>query len=187
MEYNQNNELYFGQLMTDFPGVPLNYEDMRPAMYEQVYTPQSIDESQWPSPMQSTPSTPNDSAGPRVRSARTSHPVEQTLKRSENTVADGASKDRRRKKNRQAQAAFRERQKKVIADLRQDLVHHVQYNRLLKKKMYDMLGGMEAVRIGVEEVLASEPPLVSADFLRTGILEVRSSPAPSSEASHEGF
>ena len=102
-------------------------------------------------------------------------------------AADGLSKDRRRKKNRQAQAAFRERQKKVIADLRQDLIHHVQYNRLLKNKMDDMLGCMEAVRPGVEEVLALEPPLISVDFLRTWILEVRSSPAPSSEASHEGF
>jgi hypothetical protein len=63
----------------------------------------------------------------------------------------------------------------------------VQYNHLLKKKMYDMFAGMEVVKIGVEEVLALEPPLISADFLRTGILEVRSSPAPSSEASHEGF
>lgn len=97
------------------------------------------------------------------------------------------SKDRRRKKNRQAQAAFRERQKKVIADLRQDLVHHVQYNQLLKKKMYDMLEGMEVVKIGVEEALAMEPSLISVDFLRTGVLELRSSPAPSSEASHEGF
>ena len=49
-----------------------------------------------------------------------------------------------------------------------------------------MLAGMEAMKSGVEEALALEPPLMSTDFLRTGILEVRSSPAPSYEASHEG-
>ncbi|KAG4437890.1 hypothetical protein IFR05_006609 [Cadophora sp. M221] len=191
MDYSQHNELYFGQFSTDFPGVPvpLNYEGMRHSVFEQVYTPQSADESQWPSPLQSSPNTPTEIAGAsRVRSAKTSHPVEQASPKAEKSSAtDGVSKDRRRKKNRQAQAAFRERQKKVIADLRQDLVHHVQYNHLLKKKMYDMLAGMEVVKIGVEEALALEPPLISADFLRTGILEVRSSPAPSSEASHEGF
>lgn len=74
----------------------------------------------------------------------------------------------------------------MIADLRQDVVHHVQYSQLLKKKIYDMLAGMEAMKSGVEEALALEPPLMSTDFLRTGILEVRSSPAPSYEASHEG-
>ncbi|CZT49859.1 uncharacterized protein RSE6_10756 [Rhynchosporium secalis] len=187
MDYDQNNELHFEQMMTDFPGMslPLHFEDMRPAMYEQVYTPQSLDESQWPSPIQSSPSTPIiGSAVPRTKSARTSHPSEYAMK-AESAAVDGVSKDRRRKKNRQAQAAFRERQKKVIADLRQDLVHHVHYNRLLKKKMYDMLGGMKAVRVEVEEVLALEPPLISVDYLRTGILEVRTSPAPSSEASRE--
>ncbi|KAH6709183.1 hypothetical protein DL95DRAFT_442017 [Leptodontidium sp. 2 PMI_412] len=191
MDYNQYNELYFGQFSTDFPGVPmpLNYEDMRHSVFEQVYTPQSADESQWPSPLQSSPNTPTENGGvSHARSAKTSHPVEQASPKTEkNTATDAVSKDRRRRKNRQAQAAFRERQKKVIADLRQDLVHHVQYNHLLKKKMYDMFAGMEVVKIGVEEVLALEPPLISADFLRTGILEVRSSPAPSSEASHEGF
>ncbi|KAH7364135.1 hypothetical protein BKA65DRAFT_472479 [Rhexocercosporidium sp. MPI-PUGE-AT-0058] len=193
MDYSQNNELYFGQFLTGFPEadvpIPLNYEEMRHSVFEQVYTPQSADESQWPSPIQTSPSTPTENAGiSHARSARTSHPAEQASPKTErNTATDGVSKDRRRRKNRQAQAAFRERQKKVIANLRQDLEHHVQYNHLLKKKMYEMLAGMEAVRVGVEETLALEPPLISADFLRTGILEVRSSPAPSSEASHEGF
>jgi hypothetical protein len=40
MDYNQYNELYFGQFSTDFPGVPMpfNYEDMRHSVFEQVYT-----------------------------------------------------------------------------------------------------------------------------------------------------
>jgi len=186
MDYNHDNE-WFGHL-ADFPDMPMpvNYEDMRP--FEQVHTPQTADESRWPSPSQSSPSTPAENArASRASAARTSHPMEQPpLKTERNASIDGVSKDRRRKKNRQAQAAFRERQKKVIADLRQDVVHHVQYSQLLKKKIYDMLAGMEAMKSGVEEALALEPPLMSTDFLRTGILEVRSSPAPSYEASHEG-
>ncbi|KAH7417362.1 hypothetical protein BKA64DRAFT_298803 [Cadophora sp. MPI-SDFR-AT-0126] len=189
MDYNQSNELYFGPL-ADFPDdmpMPVNYDEMRP--FDQVYTPESVDDSRWPSPMQSSPSTPAENAGvSRARAPRTSHPIEQPSMRTErNASIDGVSKDRRRKKNRQAQAAFRERQKKVIADLRQDIVHHVQYSQLLKKKLYEMLAGMEAMKSAVEETLALEPPLMSTDFLRTGILEVRSSPAPSSGASHEGF
>jgi len=102
-------------------------------------------------------------------------------------TTDGVSKERRRKKNRQAQAAFRERQKKVIDDLRQDVTRYVQYNHLLKRKMYDMLAKMEMMKMGFEEALALEPQLLSANFLRTGVLELRDSPAPSSEASHGSF
>ncbi len=75
----------------------------------------------------------------------------------------------------------------MIDDLRHDVMRHVQYNQLLKRKMYDMLANMEMMRVGFEEVLALEPQLASADFLRTGVLELRSSPAPSSEASHGSF
>ena len=97
---------------------------------------------------------------------------------------DVASKERRRKKNRQAQAAFRERQKKVIDDLRHDLARQVQYNQVLKRKMYNMVASMELMKGEFEEALALEPQLASGDLLRTGVLEIRDSPAPSSEISY---
>ena len=88
---------------------------------------------------------------PQTRRRKTRRPPGQTL-------------EQRRRQNRAAQSAFRERSKKHVEELRQELTKCLEYNQNLFGAMRELLERTEALKVDIEGVLALNLPLSSVEY-----------------------
>lgn len=112
-------------------------------------------------------------------------PQPQTRRR-RRRAPSGEALERRRQQNRAAQLAFRERSKKQVEDMRQELTQCVEYNQKMYSTMRELLGRTEALKMDTEGALALQPPLnyslESESASRTTSVDPFASPTSSSES-----
>jgi hypothetical protein len=95
----------------------------------------------------------------------------------------GEALERRRLQNRSAQLAFRERSKKQVEELRQELTQSAEYNQKMYSTMRELLNRTEVLRKDIERALALQPPITSLESShtsRTNSLDLLTSPGSSS-------
>ena len=85
------------------------------------------------------------------------------IKRRIRKPPSGEALERRRQQNRAAQLAFRERSKKQVEEMRQELVQCVEYNQKMYLTMRELLERTEALKKDIESALALQPPVTSLD------------------------
>ena len=104
------------------------------------------------------------------------------MKRRVRKPPSGEALERRRQQNRAAQLAFRERSKKQIEEMRQELTQCVEYNQKMYSTMRELLERTEALKRDIEGALAMQPPTISLDSShpsRTNSLDLFTSPTSS--------
>jgi hypothetical protein len=71
--------------------------------------------------------------------------------------------ERRRQQNRAAQLAFRERSKRQMEEMRQELAQCVDFNRKMQDSVRSLLERADDLRRDVESILAVKMPATSLD------------------------
>jgi len=96
----------------------------------------------------------------------------------------GEALERRRQQNRTAQVAFRERSKKQVDELRQELMQSVEFNQKMYSSVRQLLGRTEMLKQDMEALLAVQPPAISSEVpqnSRTNSMEFQTSPESTSD------
>ena len=85
------------------------------------------------------------------------------IKRRTRKPPSGQALERRRQQNRAAQLAFRERSKKQVEEMRQELIQCVEYNQKMYLTMQELLERTESLKKDIESALALQPPVNSLE------------------------
>lgn len=98
----------------------------------------------------------------------------------------GEALERRRQQNRAAQLAFRERSKKQVEEMRQELMQCTEFNQKLYMNVRELLDRTDSLKRELEAILATQPPTTSVDTAsnpssRTNSMELHTSPESTSE------
>lgn len=85
------------------------------------------------------------------------------IKRRTRKAPSGEALEQRRQQNRAAQLAFRERSKKQVEEMRQELIQCVEYNQKMYLTMWELLERTEALKKDIASALALRPPVTSLE------------------------
>ena len=102
----------------------------------------------------------------------------------------GEALERRRQQNRAAQLAFRDRSKKQVEELRQELTQCVEFNQRMYLTMRELLERTEALKRDLEGALALQPPMTSLESShssRTDSLDLSTVPTSSNGSPNSDY
>jgi len=170
----QTGSIEFGG---DFPTVPIDpgfsFNDSA------INTPRSSS-LEWPgshSEWRSTESTP-PALAPK-RSGKIMIEPRPQAQRRRRKQPSGEALERRRQQNRAAQLAFRERSKRQVEEMRQELLQCTEFNQRLYSSVRELMERTDSLKKDMEAILSMEPPVTSCDTewtSRTNSMDIHTSP-----------
>jgi hypothetical protein len=131
-------------------------------------------QQEWGS-VESTPSTSEPSQRLKMLLEPQPQPQRRTRK-----APSGQALERRRKQNRAAQSAFRERSKKQVEEMRLELMQSTEFNQKMYMSVRELLDRTESLKRDMEAILAKQPPVISPDYACDS-LELNTSPGSNSD------